>query len=230
MRQVSIDMDQKNVLVIGCGNLGRWHIKGLETAAGNIFVDAVDTNKRSRQELENFVSQGIIDREKIDTNVWQDLEACSTNSKRSYDLVIIATLATGRLHVVEKACSKFDFKNILIEKPIEQSRDAIAKIERAVCERSAYVNHTRRMSPWYQEINDILKNEMQINCKVTFPSLGLACNSSHWIDLVNWWTNTLPIAVDTSGLEGCGTSGCADVSVQSSLYLRRGTAVGQSLC
>ena len=32
------------------------------------FVDAVDTNKRSRQELENFVSQGIIDREKIDTN------------------------------------------------------------------------------------------------------------------------------------------------------------------
>ena len=97
MRQVSIDVDQKNVLVIGCGNLGRWHIKGLETAAGNIFVDAVDTNKRSRQELENFVSQGIIDREKIDTNVWQDLEACSTNSKRSYDLVIIATLATGRL-------------------------------------------------------------------------------------------------------------------------------------
>ena len=59
---------------------------------------------------------------------WQDLEACQRNSKRSYDLVIIATLATGRLHVVEKACSKFDFKNILIEKPIEQSRDAIIRL------------------------------------------------------------------------------------------------------
>ena len=44
--RASIDMDQKNVLVIGCGNLGRWHVKGLETAAGNILVDAVDSSQR----------------------------------------------------------------------------------------------------------------------------------------------------------------------------------------
>ena len=36
--RASIDMDQKNVLVIGCGNLGRWHVKGLETAAGAFLL------------------------------------------------------------------------------------------------------------------------------------------------------------------------------------------------
>ena len=201
MSQTGNDMDQKNVLVIGCGNLGRWHIKGLETAASNIYVDAVDTSQRSRQELEHFVSQGIIDQSKISTHVWQDIEACSTKSERSYDLVIVSTLATGRSDVVEKVCSRFDFENILIEKPLEQSSDAIDKIERAVFGRSAYVNYTRRMSPWYQKISNILRDESQIHCKVTYPLLGLACNASHWIDLVNWWANTLPVSVDTSALK-----------------------------
>lgn len=201
MTQVSLDMGRKNVLVIGCGNLGRWHIKGLETAAGDIFVDVVDSSQRARHELKNFLRKGVIDQGRIKLNIWQDLETCSRYSKQSYDLVIVATLAYGRLHVVEKICSAFDFTNLLIEKPIEQSEDAINKIVLQLSGRSAYVNHTRRMSPWYQKISNVLVKEPQITCKVTFPSLGLACNASHWIDLMNWWTKTFPISIDTSELK-----------------------------
>ena len=194
-------MDQKNVLVIGCGNLGRWHIKGLETAAGDIFVDAVDSSPRSRQELKSLFRKGVIDKSRIKLNIWQDLETCSRYSKQSYDLVIVATLAHGRLHVVEKVCSEFAFKNIVIEKPIEQSEDAIKKMSCRLDGSSAYVNHTRRMSPWYQKISNILAREPQITCNVKFPSLGFACNASHWIDLMNWWTKTFPVSIDTSGLK-----------------------------
>ena len=57
------------------------------------------------------------------------------------------------------------------------------------------------MSPWYQKISDVLMKEPQITCNVTFPALGLACNASHWIDLMNWWTKTFPISIDTSELK-----------------------------
>ena len=201
MRRARNVMGKKNVLMIGCGNLGRWHIKGLETAAGKVSVDVVETSQRARRELKSFIQDGIIDQDKIETKAWKDLEACSKSSHRSYDLVIVATPAAGRLSIVDKVCSKFVFKNILIEKPIEQSECAIKKLTKVLKGRSAYVNHARRMSPWHKKISNILANEPQITCKVNLPYLGLACNASHWIDLVNWWTGTFPSVIDTSELE-----------------------------
>ena len=83
--------------MIGCGNLGRWHIKGLETAASKVSVDVVEISQRARGELKRFIQDGMIDQDKIEIKAWKNLEACPKSYHRSYDLVIVATPAAGRL-------------------------------------------------------------------------------------------------------------------------------------
>lgn len=201
MKRRSNHSDEKSVLVIGCGNLGRWHIKGLETSKDDILVDVVDTSQKSIDELKKAITLGIIDGQKVQVSDWSSLEKCSDGPRKNYDLVIVATLAAARARLVEYVCSKFDFNGIILEKPMEQSVSNIDIIDKALSGRAAYVNHARRLMPWHQQIKRLIGGASPVELYFNYSSLRIACNMSHLIDLVNWWTGEVPKEVDLTGLE-----------------------------
>ena len=66
--------------------------------------------------------------------------------------------------------------------------------------KKVYVNHPRRLMAWHKLIHKRLYGSGPLECVVNLPSLGIACNASHHIDLVNWWTGEFPMSVCTGGL------------------------------
>ena len=200
MKRKSNHSNKKSVLVIGCGNLGRWHIKGLETSKDDVVVDVVDFSQKSIDELKKAIASGIIDGQKVQVNDCSSVEKCSNGPRKNYDLVILATLATARARL-NMFVQTFHFHGIVLEKPIEQSASNIDIIEKALSGRAAYVNHARRLMPWHQQIKRRIGASSPIELYFNFSSLGIACNMSHLIDLVNWWTGEVPKEVDLSGLE-----------------------------
>ena len=191
---------RKKVLVVGCGNLGRWHIKGIEQSVYDVHVDAVDPDLRAIDFLANFIKSENIDGEKLSISSWRSLSDCLANQARKYDLVIVATLAAGRPDVVAEICESISFNYMLLEKPIAQSTEEIEMIEDTAKGCTTFVNHARRMMPWHKDIQTQMASFGRLSCEVNFPSLGIACNTSHYIDLVNWWTGELPKRVKTGGL------------------------------
>ena len=53
---------------------------------------------------------------------------------------------------------------------------------------------------WFKRIKSELQNEGPLRITVAGPDIGLACNSSHYVDLVNFVTGELPVHINISNL------------------------------
>ena len=194
-------MSRKNrVLIVGGGSLGRWHVKGLETANVPVRVDLVDINPNAISQAHTYIENGVIDAEKVKLQTWSDLASCLQDAHKDYSLVIISTPAVERLKLFQRILGTVNSDAVILEKPLEQSAEAIDVMELAGVGKKVYVNHPRRLMAWHKLIYKRLHGSGPFDCVVNLPSLGIACNVSHYIDLINWWTGEFPISVCTGGL------------------------------
>jgi predicted dehydrogenase len=100
--------------------------------------------------------------------------------------VIVATNAGTRRAVIEELLDTCQVPYLLIEKFLFntfQDYDAIGKLlaEKQV---KAWVNCPRRMYPGYKSLKEKLNGPIEIH--VSGAAWGLACNSIHWLDLMNF--------------------------------------------
>jgi len=188
------------VLVIGCGNIGRWHIKGLESARGEIFVDVVDCSRTSTRKLKEMLLAGLLNSRKLRTRFWSDLDGLIKASNDHYDLVILATTAHGRARILENVCLNLSFSHAIVEKPLEQSVAEIERLQSLSADHNMFTNHPRRLMPLHARVKQRLQNHGPLHCYVGLGSGGVCCNASHFIDLVNWWTGEKPVDVSTNKL------------------------------
>ena len=65
----------------------------------------------------------------------------------------------------------------------------------------AWVNTSRRMMSWHQQIRENLPNGVSLCVRRKGNSWGLACNGIHYLDLVAWWTGETLTAIDISELD-----------------------------
>ena len=68
-----------------------------------------------------------------------------------------------------------------------------------ISSKNIFINFPRRYCDWHNKIKDKIirdySNEI-LDISITGKNLGIACNISHYIDLVNMWTSCYPLKVD----------------------------------
>ena len=184
-----------NVLLVGCGNLGKWHIKGLQTSSSKVAVTVLDPDISVKEKFLIFSEAQQIDKGKIEVT----FIASSTQLKETaflYDLVIVATTAKGRLDVIQDVTEGVTSRFWLLEKPIEQSYPRMLRMEYLLKDEKAWVNHPRRLMPLYKRLQELVSLNENFDLKCKGPRLGIACNSSHFIDLMTWLMRTKVVAAN----------------------------------
>jgi hypothetical protein len=104
------------------------------------------------------------------------------------DLAVIATLATGRVDVIEQLLAK-GHRRFLIEKVVCQS---VGEYERLMglmdrYDAKGWVNCTRRYCEFYECLeSDLRRGGRPIVMNVKAGAIGLGCNAIHFLDLFGW--------------------------------------------
>lgn len=188
-------LSSTRVLIIGFGSLGRWHLKGLELARLDLQVDVVDPDPRALRSGDDFTERVISPSLAAKVRKWHSLEACLSENNSHFDLAIISTCAPGRFNVVQALVKSCVVKHFIIEKPIETSVVNINNMRELLAGKSVFVNFPRRLMPWQKQLKKNISKFKSLDCSVKYQQLAIACNASHFIDLINWWTGQLPLSV-----------------------------------
>ena len=171
-------------------------LKGLELARMGLQIDVVDKDPVALASGNEFISNMILPELAATVTVWNSLQECLHQEHPFFDLVIVSTSAPGRMSVVKELVANDSVKHFLIEKPIETNVSNIKSMMKLLAGKSAFVNHPRRLMAWQKQIKKIIEKFDGIKCIIEHKDLALACNGSHFIDLVHWWTGQLPVSVN----------------------------------
>ena len=184
-------------LIIGIGNIGIRHIQGLSKIKDDQkHIYLFDLNKTYKFRFRNELSrlQG-----KLDYFFVQNIQDVK---KINFDLIIISTTANNRGKILNSIIKQLKFEFIVIEKPICNSLDDL-EILKNISNKKIFVNFPHRYCEWNLKIKKKIKDyffNQKLEVFITGRKLNIACNISHFIDLVNMWTGSLPISVHHSDL------------------------------
>jgi predicted dehydrogenase len=186
------------ILLIGAGNLGSRYLQGLKAVNSKIIIYVYDIFEESLIKAKNYydiIPKNIFSKEIFFINKLDKLP-------NSFDIIIISTTANVRLEIIEDLLiSNIKFKNLILEKVLAQNLNNIDKILFLLRNHSnVWINTPRRMMNWYNLIKSNLKSNIPIKMSIRGGDWGLACNSIHFIDLINYFTGEHITNVSTTKL------------------------------
>jgi hypothetical protein len=121
---------------------------------------------------------------------------------RKIDIVIVATTADVRPDVTGEIARRFDVSFWVLEKVLAQCESGLDQIISQIKKGSyAWVNLPRRINPWHKKIKSQLNLKPPLNFKFEGKLWGLACNTVHYLDLIEWWTGETLLSVSTDHLD-----------------------------
>jgi len=183
------------ILIVGAGQLGSRYLQGLSNCYLDLHITVVDSSADS---LERASSRW----DEVSEKSVREHEVSFFSSMPEYgaffDLLIIATSASGRAKLILECTELFDIRYLIIEKVLAQSSSELDMIDDALYGRvGVWVNTPRRISKWYQQLRSVFVIQEPVNCSVIGGDWGLACNSIHFLDLMAWCTGKDLVRVDT---------------------------------
>ena len=185
-----------NILVIGTGQLGRRHIEGLTSSKHELNIFAYDQDLEALHECNKHFN-GINPQKNKSLGIETEIKSFKN---KSLDLVIVATPATNRPDLLKQYFLNIDSRFWLIEKPISQSSLNLDSLLNRANQGRYFVNHWRRDIELYKKVKAQLPDCASLSIKVSGADLGIACNISHYVDLVNFLTDEIPEKVCTRHL------------------------------
>ena len=124
------------------------------------------------------------------------------NQKDLFDLIIVSTSSYKREYIVSDLSKNSIAKFWIIEKVLAQSTKDIKKINYSTNQaKSVWVNTPRRIMKIYFELKKKLTGVTPNKITYKGGMWGMACNSIHFIDLVEFLTNQSIVTVDTSNVD-----------------------------
>ncbi|WP_440913813.1 hypothetical protein [Candidatus Pelagibacter sp.] len=189
---------KNKIILVGAGNIGRRYLQGIAKLDTSLDIDVYDVNKNSLKVAEQKYYE-------IDTrNKQHKISFNSAKKETNCDLIIIATSSYERLKVIEQYKNKLSTQFWLIEKVIEQSSNNINNILSHLHKDSkvvAWVNTPRRIMKFYTELKKKINLNIPKKIYVSGGLWGMACNTIHFIDMVEWITNQKIVSVNTKNVD-----------------------------
>ena len=186
------------IVIIGAGQLGSRHLQGLAKSNVEISIEVVEPFEKSR-EIAKQRYEEIENNPKVKSiNFFESIDELSD----TLDIVIIATNADVRSKIIKELFSKKTVKNLILEKVLFQTVEEYHEVEKLLEETSTkcWVNHPRRMFPFYQALKNEIKDSEQISYMVQGGAWGLGCNGLHFIDHLSFLSDNTELKIDNDFL------------------------------
>lgn len=176
------------VLVIGVGALGKRHLSSILNSALGLDVFCFDINKSA---LDGFQWE--------DTYNNKSLKMISSFEElNEVDFALFAMTSGGRRETFDKLVETVNVRNILFEKVLFQTVDDYTHVQKEL-ERlgiNAWVNCARRQMDSYQNLKKELSDAKEIFIEICGSEWGMACNSIHEIDIIEFLTGSETTTVE----------------------------------
>lgn len=188
----------KKVALIGAGQLGSRHLQGLAKSDLKISIEVVepfeDSKNNAKQKFEEIAKNEKI----IKIDFLKNISQLSN----TLDLVIIATNADVRFKVVKELLMSKKVINLILEKVLFQKIEEYYEIEELLntTKTNCWINHPRRMFPFYKSLKKELLNSKSINFAVSGGAWGLGCNSLHFLDCFSYLSGGTKIELNSTFL------------------------------
>lgn len=171
-----------NILICGFGNIGQRHFESIYKIRNlpiNIYILDKDKNKFNK----------YFETKKLSNNKIKILEV--NTKQKKFDIAIISTTANRRYELIKNLKKKYDIKNWIIEKILEQSATRVKKISYILKDNNqTFVNIPRREMPRFLKLKRNIKTKKNVYFDISGGNWGMAGNLIHFIDLVMWLTNS----------------------------------------
>ena len=178
---------EKNIVLVGCGNIGIYHLQSLIELKENCNIQVVEPNLRSietgKQRIEKSLERNS---QKVQVVWMNDISKVTKNA----DLTVIATCAGSRVDTLSRLIS-MGHKRFLVEKMVCQSVDEYEQLLSSMDEHKAkgWVNCSRRYCDFYKSAASVLhQDDTPIIFSAKAGNLGLGCNAVHFLDLFSWFS------------------------------------------
>jgi len=183
----------KKIAIIGAGQLGSRHLQGIAQCGFDVSIEVVEpyesSRKTAKERYEQIENRAFVKKIEFFSSIKQ--------LSSSLDLVIVATSADVRHKVMKELLESKTVANLVLEKVLFQTIDAYDEMEKLLKKKqtSCWVNHARRMYPFYHKLKKLLSDAKQVSYSVQGGDWGLACNSLHFIDHLSFLTDTLNVTL-----------------------------------
>lgn len=187
----------KQILLVGCGNIGSRHLQSLVKLPFKTHIDIVEPNTTAQNIAKSRINEIKFNNSNFTFNWHSDFENISNS-----DVVILATLATNRVELMEKLLDMGNSR-FLLEKMVCQSNIEYEQLLSLINHGNvkAWVNTPRRYFESYQKIEYLIEKNSQINLAVNSGNMGLGSNAIHFIDLFLWLTKNQSITLNGEYLD-----------------------------
>jgi len=184
---------KKNIILVGCGNIGSRHLQALMKLPISVDIHIVEKSNKSISLAKSRLSEIKFNKKNHQIFWYTSINQLTQKS----DLVIISTLSQGRVNLILNLLKK-DNKKFLIEKPVCQSKQEYENLLKQMksFRATGWVNTNRRYFESYRKIKQELKNSKFLNINVFSKASGLGTNAIHFIDLFSWLTNDSKIKLN----------------------------------
>lgn len=187
------------IAIIGAGQLGSRHLQAVARSNQKISIEVVEPFESSRtvakQRFEEIPQNDNI----VSISFLESIHQLSSE----LDLVVIATNSDVRSAVTLELLSSKKVKNIVLEKVLFQKEEEYDQVKKALEQSGTHcwVNHPRRMFPFYQTLKRKLANATRIDFSVSGGGWGLACNGLHFLDVFEYLSGTAVTKIDNRYLD-----------------------------
>jgi hypothetical protein len=169
-----------NIVLIGVGNFGKYHLMSMANFNEACTLHIVDTSHENLQRASSLIQNwpSVPGR---NIELYDAIEKLNTHY---LDVVIIATTAQVRHEIVVKLFNQFKIQNMILEKVAFPS---IPQFENAVelCTKNntkCWINCPRRLNPFYQNLAVELSSSQTITMTAQGGNWGMASNTVHLLD------------------------------------------------
>lgn len=178
-----------NICVIGVGTLGKRHLESLLNSKLELNVYCYDINKHA---LDDFKWDSVGNKNKF--NMVTSFETLP----REIDFALFAMTSKGRREMFDQLVNQCTVKNILFEKVLFQNIEDYEHVGRKLKELNikAWVNCARRQMDSYQELRKKLEKAKEMRISISGSEWGLACNTIHQLDLVEFLSGSEETVID----------------------------------
>jgi predicted dehydrogenase len=189
----------KKTALIGAGQLGSRHLQGLAKSDLEISIEVVEPFEGSRNTAKQRFEEIPTNKNIKSINFHENISQLSDE----LDLVIVATNADARFDVVKKLLENKRVKNLVLEKVLFQKIEEYRKIEELLSKTntSCWVNHPRRMYPFYKNLKKHLSDSKHIHFSVSGGAWGLGCNGLHFLDCFSFLSRSQDIKLSPKFLD-----------------------------
>lgn len=187
---------KNKILLVGAGQIGSRYLQALSKYTDPLEIYVIDNNFNSIEIAKRRWEEELIENKKHKI-YWN----ANINNNLIFDISIISTTAEFREKIISNIASKYKIKFWVIEKVLAQSLNDLDIIKNSIKDNnSAWVNIPRRCMEAYQDLKKKFLNKKISNIEVVGGMWGMGCNSIHFIDLVEWFTQQKVIDMDMSNV------------------------------